>query len=82
MLLLHPNSLGNIIIAQRGKNKETNKKKHFSMTLSDTYIHFMVSTVSVQGFYTENSTVFFKSVQSVSIMSCGHTNLGYSLLTA
>lgn len=57
MSLLHPNSLGNIIDAQRGK-KQTNKKKHVCMTLSNMHTHFMVSIVSVQSFYMENSAVF------------------------
>lgn len=29
------------------------------MTLSNTNMHFMVSIASLQGFYMENSTVFF-----------------------
>lgn len=58
MSLLHPNSLGNIIDAQRGKSKQTNKKKHVRMTLSNMHTHFIVSIVSVQSFYMENSAGF------------------------
>lgn len=53
MLLLHNNSLGDIIDTEKEKTKQK-KPGDFCMTLSSTHTKFMVSIVLVQGFCTKN----------------------------
>lgn len=61
MLLLHNNSLGDIIDTEKEKTKQEKKKKKtedFCMTLSSSHTQFMVSIVLVQGFCKKNLFFF------------------------
>lgn len=60
MLLLHNNSLGDIIDTEKEKTKQEKKKnpEDFCMTLSSSHTQFMVSIVLVQGFCKKNLFFF------------------------